>query len=105
MWTGAADPWLTDLTHPPALVQRVLQRPQFLVRLGSCADLLADQVGALFIEALKLDHEATDVTQLQLAQAAQVTSTAAHSGWSGARAGATVGGKRIHGAHRRVPRV
>lgn len=103
--TGAADPWLADLARAPTLAKCVLKRPQLVVCLSGGVDLLAHEVRALLVEALELDHEATDVTQLQFAQAAQVASTAAHLGGSGARAGATVSGKRVHGAHRRVPRV
>ena len=103
--TGTADARLSDLGGTPALAQRAFQRSQFKVGLGGGGHLLTHQVRTLAVEPPELDHEASEVTELQLAKAAQVTSSAAHLRQSGARPGATVGGKRIHGAHRRVGRV
>ena len=101
----SADAGLADLADAAWLVEREFKSSQLLVGLGRGTDLLTHQVRPLTPKALELDHEATDVSQLQLTQAAQVPRTAAHLGGSGASAGATVSGKRVYGAHRRVPRV
>ena len=69
---GAADPRLAKLADRMLLAERSLQRAQLCVGASSAVHLCHNEVGAVPLEAVKLEHEAADVSELDLAQAAQV---------------------------------
>jgi glutamate racemase len=74
------DAGLPDLAQRRVLLQGVLERAQLAVGLRGGQNLLLDQVGLLATEAVQLDHEPTDIAELELAQLPQVTSPSAHLG-------------------------
>ena len=65
------EPGLAQLVDRPAVVEDALQRAQLLVDGCQRAELRLEQVRAIAVEAAHVEEQAADVTERELARAAQ----------------------------------
>src|SRR5438067_483505 len=75
---GAPNSGLAQFAQPFLVAEGPLERPELQVDLRGALHLRVDEIRPRAPEAMQLDHESTDVTQLNLAQPAQVPSAAAN---------------------------
>jgi hypothetical protein len=75
---GTADPGLAKLRQRPALSERALERAQLAIGAGRGLELDLDQVGTVTSKALELEHEPADVSELELAQPAEIPDASPH---------------------------